>query len=131
MCMHVGIHMGQRSMPGVSYLLFSMFFERQDLLIETILTRLAGKQALEILLPLYPSRVGIKRCCFLCPVVYMNAGDPNPGPYTRYSNFFTNRAISPTSLESISKAEPAIKLPKRCSSYFSLHVSTEIHSIYQ
>lgn len=66
----------------VSLIYCSPCFLRHDLLTETILTRLAGKQALEILLPLYPSRVGIKRCCLLCPVVYMNAGDPNPGPYT-------------------------------------------------
>lgn len=63
------------------------------------------------------------------PSGLLSAGDPNSGSCTRTA-MTTNWAIAPTSLESISKAEPAIKLPKQCSCYFSLHVSTEIHSLY-
>lgn len=80
------------------------------ILTETILTRLAGKQALEILLPLYPSRVGIKRCCLLCPVVYMNAGDPNPGPYTS-----TETALSTEPFpQPLWNLFPKLNLPSNC-----------------
>lgn len=94
------IHIGQRSMPGVSAIALHVFWDMEWI---------------KVLAP--------------CPVVYVSAGDPNSGSRTRTA-MTTNWAIAPTSLESISKAEPAIKLPKQCSSYFSLHVSTEIHSLY-